>query len=116
MSRCAVGHGDEDQLPLAHRQLAHVAMPETRDADALDRTVDRADVAGTEPGERRFVRQAAKCHDLLDRHREGQVGELGHDRDGTGQCRTRRPLDRLAEQLHGACPRCEDAGDRPQER
>ena len=90
------GHGDEDQLPLAHRQLADVARTKVRDPDALDRSVDRRDVAAPKPGEGRVVRQPAERDDLDDRHREREVCDFRHDRDRPRERRSPDVLDRVA--------------------
>ena len=83
--RLGDGDGDEHELPLAHRQLAHVALAQVADADAVDRPVDCRDVGRAQTGHRRLMRQAPERHDLVDRHRERQVGDLGHDRDRPGE-------------------------------
>ena len=105
MSRWAVGSsrtrigaawatrdGDEHQLPLAERQRACVAAAQVTGADPLDRGIDGHRVGGREPRQRRLVRQPAERDDLLDGHRERQLGELGDDRDRAGDG---LPADRL---------------------
>ena len=55
------------------------------DTDPLDRARRRPPRSdGREPAERRLVRQAPSADDLVDAHRERQLGELGHDGDRAG--------------------------------
>ena len=86
------GHGHEHQLPLAERQRACVAPTEVTGADALDRGIDGQLVREPRAGERRLVGKPAERDDLFDGHREGQLGELGDDRDRAGD---RLAADRL---------------------
>jgi hypothetical protein len=60
--------------------------------------------------------QAAQRHDLLDRHRERQVGELGYDRDRPGELLARHLVDGLAEQVDRAGAGREHPGQCPEQR
>ena len=88
--RLGDGDRDEHELALTHRQLAHVAMPEMGDAHPIHGRGDGEVIGRTQPGERRLVRKAAQGHDLVDRHLERQLDELGDHRDGA---RDRRAFD-----------------------
>ncbi len=78
------GDRDEDELSLAHRELAAVAVPEVADADPVDRRRDGRPVDGTRAAQRRLVGQPAEGHDVVDAHLERQLGELRDDRDRPG--------------------------------
>ena len=74
-----------------------------------------ATIAAREPGERRLVRQPAERDDLLDRHREGKVGDLWHDRDRPRASRATCSIG-IAGQADRSHLRHQDAGHRAQQR
>ena len=96
--RCGLrhGHGDEDELSLAHGQLAHVPSGEVRRSDSLHRAGDRRAVRRTQPGEWRLVGQPPERDHFVDRHLERELHELRHDGDGPGDGRARDGRDRRA--------------------
>ena len=95
---------------------ACVAIAEVDHADPLHRRLDRVAIGVPQPVERRIVRQPAERDDLVDRHREWELGELGHDGDRPGDRLVVDPADRGAAQKDGPGPRLEDARQDPQER
>ena len=111
------GDGDEDELPLAHRQLpdvavgARCAIPTRSIAPATAARSRR-----TQPGERRLVGQPAERDDLVDRHRERESAELRHHGDGPGDGRPRSTAAiGVAAQADLARTGLQHAGQRPQQ-
>ena len=73
--------GQQDELPLAERQLPNVAADEPAEPDPLDRRRNRRPVGRAEPAEPVLVRQPAERDDRLDRRRERQARRLRDDGD-----------------------------------
>ena len=83
-------HREQDELALAEGQLARVAAEQVPDADAVDRRGDGGAVDRSKAADGVLVGQPAERHDLLDRRRERQRGQLRHDGEAPGDRRVDR--------------------------
>ena len=94
--RLGDGEGQQDELPLAERQLARVATEQVPNPDPLDRRGNRRPIGRPRAPERILVRQPAERDDLLDPRRERQASPAGARRRGGGRSRPGRAADRAA--------------------
>ena len=72
-------------------------------------------IGWTQPGERRLVREPAQGHDLVDRHLERQLDELGDDGDGARDGGAFDRVDGGATQVDRTRARPQHAGHRAEQ-
>jgi hypothetical protein len=77
-------HGEHDQLTLAERELAGVALSEVGDAHPLHGRLHRDQIRWTWPQQRVLMGQSTEGHHVAHTGREGQLDLAGHDRHAAG--------------------------------
>jgi hypothetical protein len=110
------GQRDEDELPLAERELPGVSPEEMAETNAFDGRRDGGSIGWAVAPERILVREPAQPNDLLDGRRERQGRLLRHDGDPSRNGDPVQVPHRCAAKPDPPRRRLEDAGRCPEQR
>nr|BFE77260.1 hypothetical protein GCM10020092_105610 [Actinoplanes digitatis] len=105
--------GEEDALPLAAGERVEPPGPHVDQVERDQRLVDRGEIGGGLPAQRRHVRGAAEQHVVEDQHPGRHDGRLRDGGDRAGPLPARQPIEGGAAEADVAVER-QQAADGPQ--